>query len=254
MNILKKIVLFLFVISVFGCSQKTAEDYKKRGGVKREKEDYKGAIKDFSKAIELDPNYAEAYLWRGQAKNDIKDRYNAIEDYNKAIKLDPNFASAYGWRGNTKYELEDYHGALEDYNKAVKINPDYDKDYFWRGRAEEKLNKSNNARGNKNISPSIPKELIGKWYSSDKGYYITFTLTKDKIYLIAEGEEYSVLARVIDNKIETAALDNPDFKDANIFCTSYTLSNGVLTIMANADYFFSDPEDEYMTLSFKKKK
>jgi len=42
--------------------QKTAEDYFDSGNAKHQLQDYKGAIQDYTKAIELNPNkYAEIY-------------------------------------------------------------------------------------------------------------------------------------------------------------------------------------------------
>jgi len=46
---------------------------------------YRDAIKDYNKAIELDPKYAEAYYNRGVVKAKLRDRWEAIQDYNKAI-------------------------------------------------------------------------------------------------------------------------------------------------------------------------
>ena len=61
--------------------------------------DYNGAIADYTKAIELNPNYANAYYNRGISKHNLKDYNGAISDYNKAIEIDPNYANAYYNRG-----------------------------------------------------------------------------------------------------------------------------------------------------------
>jgi len=46
----------------------TAEDHFYSGNTKYELKDYKGAIQDYTKAIELNPNHANAYYNRGVAK------------------------------------------------------------------------------------------------------------------------------------------------------------------------------------------
>ena len=59
--------------------------------IKYDRGDYTGAIADYDKAIELDPNYATVYHNRGLAKAEIKQYTEAIADYNKALELDPRF-------------------------------------------------------------------------------------------------------------------------------------------------------------------
>ena len=60
------IVLILF-FSYTTCSQ-TAEEYFYKGNKKYNKGDINGAIEDFTKAIELDPDDADAYNSRGVLK------------------------------------------------------------------------------------------------------------------------------------------------------------------------------------------
>ena len=76
----------------------TAEDYYNRGNAKGNSQDYKGAIADYTKAIELNPNFAAAYNNRGNAKSDLQDYLGAIADCTKAIELNPNYAYAYNNR------------------------------------------------------------------------------------------------------------------------------------------------------------
>ena len=64
----------------------------------------------------------------------IRDSYKgAIVDYTKAIELDPEYALAYDNRGASKYYLEDYKGAIEDHTKAIELDPEYVYAYFNRG-------------------------------------------------------------------------------------------------------------------------
>ncbi|MDC1493163.1 tetratricopeptide repeat protein, partial [Flavobacteriaceae bacterium] len=54
---------------------------------------------------------AKEYFNSGYDKDEVKDFYGAISDYNKAIELDPNYAKAYYNRGLSKDDLKDYNGA-----------------------------------------------------------------------------------------------------------------------------------------------
>ena len=66
---------------------KTASEYLDRGCDKDDKRDSKGAIEDYTKAIELNPNYAEAYANRGCAKEELGDKEGAVADWQKAADL-----------------------------------------------------------------------------------------------------------------------------------------------------------------------
>ena len=116
-NILFTLALLISVVS-FG---QTAEEYFDRGYDKAESKDYYGAISDYTKAIELDPNEAVAYYNRGISKHNLKDYYGAISDYTKAIELDPNEANAYNNRSVSKESLGDLNGACEDAKKAISL-------------------------------------------------------------------------------------------------------------------------------------
>ncbi len=68
---------------------------------------------------------AEEWFYSGVAKFNLKDYRGAIADYNKAIELDPTEATAYNNRGHVKLNLEDYRGAIADCNKAIELNPTF---------------------------------------------------------------------------------------------------------------------------------
>ncbi|MDY6128881.1 MAG: tetratricopeptide repeat protein, partial [Elusimicrobiaceae bacterium] len=116
-----------------------AEEYFGKGLGWAELTNFHKAIKNYDKAIELDPQYADAYNDRGNAKNDLKDYAGAIADYDKAIELDPKFAMAYNNRGVAKYNLKDYVGAMADYDKTIELDPQYAYAYNNRGVAKDEL-------------------------------------------------------------------------------------------------------------------
>ena len=100
---------------------------------------YGNAIVDFSRAIELKPDYADAYRWRGRAHMRQHSYDNAIEDYTKVIELNPNDAYAYSSRGAAYMQTEDYDtgcvNAIADFSRAIELKPDYDYPYLERGEA-----------------------------------------------------------------------------------------------------------------------
>ena len=86
-----------------------------RGMSKAEAMDYRGAIADYSRAIEKEPNNAIAYMLRAVSKSvtprphgEQLDHLGAINDYTKAIEIEPDNAWAYRMRGLSKTVLENY--------------------------------------------------------------------------------------------------------------------------------------------------
>ena len=71
----------------------TADDYFNSGNAKANLKDYRGAILDFNKAIELNPKLASAYLGRGLAKILLGQKDDGCLDLSKAGELGE--ASAY---------------------------------------------------------------------------------------------------------------------------------------------------------------
>ena len=79
-----KSILIAIALLVSGLAfGQTADEYFNRGFDKSNLEDYRGAIDDFSKAIELNPNDGGAYYNRGLAKEALEDYRGAIHDIKK---------------------------------------------------------------------------------------------------------------------------------------------------------------------------
>ena len=65
----------------------SAVDHLNRGNTKYHLRDYQGAIADYTKAIEINPQYALNYINRGIAKGMSGDHYGACSDYKKAVSV-----------------------------------------------------------------------------------------------------------------------------------------------------------------------
>jgi len=137
----KAILNFNRVIEI---DSNNADYYYSRGYLKFQILDDFGAIEDFNKALEIEPNYDNFYLYhlRGNIKHSLKEYSSAITDFNKVIELKPNYEAAYWCKGLSKYKLKDYSGAILDFTKTIKLNPNYTSAYKIRGIAKEKLGQS----------------------------------------------------------------------------------------------------------------
>ena len=92
--------------------------------------------------MEIDPDNKSLthiinYFNRGFSKNQLKDYSGAIADYTKAIEIDPNYALAYGYRGYSKSVQKDYNGAIADYSKVIEIDTNNAVAYDSRARLKE---------------------------------------------------------------------------------------------------------------------
>lgn len=130
-----------------------SEAYNNRGNAKAYLEFNEEAIKDYDKAIELNPNSSEVYNNRGNVKNNLGLYKDAIKDFNKAIELNPDYSNAYSNRGISKHKLEKYKEAIKDYDKAIELNPNNSEAYNNRGTA--KANLGNNEEAIKDYNRAI---------------------------------------------------------------------------------------------------
>ena len=96
-------------------------------------EQYDQAIRDFDKAIELNPRYAKAYNDRGTCYLGKGDYDQALRDFDKAIALSPADDNAYNNRGLAYSEQGNYNQAIRDLNQAIELNPRDAKAYNNRG-------------------------------------------------------------------------------------------------------------------------
>ena len=92
-----------------------------RGNIRDRNGDYNGALKDFDKAIELNPGYTLAYNNRGIIKGIKGELEAALEDFNKALEYEPEYRDGYYNRGNVKYYLEWRQEACMDWQKAAAL-------------------------------------------------------------------------------------------------------------------------------------
>jgi tetratricopeptide (TPR) repeat protein len=136
----------------------------------------KEAIQQFTKAIQLNPQYEYAYFVRAYAYIQIGDFSKALADYNQVITLNPNFTSAYVNRGNLKYqELNDFQGALADYNKAITLKPDFVEVYYNRGFLKQfKLNDPQGALADYNQVIALNPDSAKAYHS--RGFLKQFKL------------------------------------------------------------------------------
>jgi tetratricopeptide repeat protein len=107
----------------------SADDFSQRGISRFEKNDFEGAIADFTKVIELKGQNLEfCFYFRGIALYRLGKLDEALADLSQAITLKqhPRF---YDDRGNLLAQKGDLNGAISDLNRALEMQPTYAKAY-----------------------------------------------------------------------------------------------------------------------------
>jgi tetratricopeptide (TPR) repeat protein len=129
-----------------------AEAYNLQGETKSGKKQYSNAIKDFSRALEIHPNYVDALINRGSAYAQLGRFNDALMDLNHALKFEKKDAELYNKRGEIYLQNEMHDQAIKDFTAAVVLNPMFSDAYLNRGRAysekgmpEEAMNDFNQA-------------------------------------------------------------------------------------------------------------
>ncbi|MBI3258547.1 MAG: tetratricopeptide repeat protein [Ignavibacteriae bacterium] len=118
----KLITIFAILVSTSAYGQ-SVEEFLKSGIDKHNKNDFKAAIIDYTKVIELDKENKYAYFNRGNCEFALNNYEASIKDLNKTIEIDPKFAEAYYNRANVFVKMEKYTEALTNLDKAIEIAP-----------------------------------------------------------------------------------------------------------------------------------
>jgi tetratricopeptide (TPR) repeat protein len=83
------------------------------------------AISNYSKVLQLDPDYAPAHINLGTLYYNRSDYELAEEHYRKAIECDPRYALAYFDLGNVLDETQRLDEAIAAYKAALQLAPTY---------------------------------------------------------------------------------------------------------------------------------
>lgn len=116
-----------------------------------DEERLKVAIKDFDRAIQLDPQLALAYYNRAQAAFGLNRYEEAITDYDQAIGLDSESALLYTKRGEVYFALGQYERAIQDHEQAILLDPQFAPAYYNRGGAYVELGRGGT------VHPGLPQ-------------------------------------------------------------------------------------------------
>lgn len=125
------------------------EAYAMRAYCKMRVGDLEGAIKDFDRTIEIDPERPGPYNDRAWILAGLKRYDQALTDSNKSLELDPKSYAAYDTRGYILARKGEYDKAMTDFSKAIDIKSSDPAAYFHRAQVFAKLGDVANAQSSK---------------------------------------------------------------------------------------------------------
>ena len=125
---------------------------------------YEKAIECYSRALEINPNYAKVWYNKGNALSKLGRHEEAIECYDRVLEINQNFAAWYN-KGVVLGELGRYEEEIECYDKALEINPNFAGALNNKGVALSKLRRYEEAIEYYNKALEINPNYAEAWYN-----------------------------------------------------------------------------------------
>jgi len=123
-----RVVFILILIPLLGTQllfAQSARQYYKAGEEFFDNMNYRDAIEQYTKAVEIDPDYDKAYIQRANAYARLNDYENAATDYDRAIVFNEKEAELYYLSGYA-YHRQGKNGiALTKLNNAIEMKRNY---------------------------------------------------------------------------------------------------------------------------------
>ena len=123
--------------------------------------DYEAAIKDFDKAIEINPSYVVAIANRGVTYGSLGEKEKGIADLERALGINPNSPNPdFILRiADLRYVLNDFTGSIAEYNRLLAMDKMYPRIYSKRAGSEAMLGQAEEALRDADKALSIdPKD------------------------------------------------------------------------------------------------
>ena len=154
--------------------QNHALAYERRGYVNYRLGNYKDALYDFTKSVDINPHQAEAFFGRGKVKLIKQDWQGAFEDFEAAMKksiaLQPFFWQARRGKGEALMHLKRYDEAIFEFGKYLdrKFKPE-DPNKSWRRKVSYLHGKASMESG----KPLEAIEYLNKALAIEEGHEFT---------------------------------------------------------------------------------
>jgi tetratricopeptide (TPR) repeat protein len=159
------LLITIVLLVSFNSFGQTAKEYLQNGITKHNQQDFKGAIKEYDKAIKEDKNNADAYYNRGTCALALKDFKTAMNDFTKTILIDPKFVKAYYSRATVFASQDKYVESLPDLDKTIELDPTFPNVLTLRGQIRAQTGNKKGACEDFNAAKKIGDQQADKYLS-----------------------------------------------------------------------------------------
>jgi len=198
--------------------------YTNRGIMWMETGDYDKAIMDINRAIEINPQQFAAFNSRGNARRFKGEFDSAIADYTTAIGLNPKSAIPYNNRGAAYVNKGDLDAAIDDFGKAIGIDPKYPMSYYNRGCTFYRQGKY------KESLPDLQKALSAGYTPGDYAYLMLLIASQK-----ASREDYEKTVKEFRWFVSTKS-SNPWLRRIIVFYLHENVPEGMILKEAHGGY------------------
>jgi tetratricopeptide (TPR) repeat protein len=102
-----------------------AEAHNNRGVVLQELKRWDEALRSYERALQLSPDYVDALYNRGVVLGELKRWEDALQSYERVIALQRDHPRAHNNRGNVLHQLKRWDEAAQSYRRALQLRPDH---------------------------------------------------------------------------------------------------------------------------------
>ena len=88
-------------------------------------QNYKKAVEQFEKALQLDPSFSQAAFYLAQTYNALFDEEKAQQYFKKAIQIDPDYKEAHAAYAGMLLDIGDVDEAIRQINTVLTLQPDH---------------------------------------------------------------------------------------------------------------------------------
>jgi tetratricopeptide (TPR) repeat protein len=123
------IKFFLFLALIFSSLNNYAQNarqYFKTGLTFSEAGNYKDAVDQFTRSLEIDPEYLSSYLERARAFEAMNELQQAADDLQRALSFEQKKEALYYEAARLNYLLSNYDNALELINRSLDLKSNYE--------------------------------------------------------------------------------------------------------------------------------